>query len=235
MHKIIIVEDEPALAKNIEELLLTLGYDVCGVFSDAKSCLDFLSCHTADLVLLDISINGNENGIALGKQIKAKYNLPVVFCTAHSDYSILQQIDTFKSDGYIVKPFTLAMFRATLFLALNKNNNTAIIQNNEKTFNVRDKGLVVPLETGKIIIAKADGLYTKIITEDKSYLVRDILKNIESKLIDKRFIRVHKSYLINIDHINSYNSKLIKINQTSIPIRRGFYKTLQSIFDKKAE
>lgn len=232
MKKIIIVEDERELAINIQELLTVLGYEVLAIFNNAKSCIDFLATQTADLVLIDITIKGNDNGIELAKQISSKHQIPLVFCTAHSDYSILQQIRSFTPAGYIVKPFSLELLKATLYLALNKNNyEVSEEQLESRILNVRDKGLVVPLETNKIIAAEADGLYTKIITEEKTYLIRDILKNVEKKLHQKQFIRVHKSYLINLAYATSYNSKLIKINHLNIPIKRGFYKTLQTLLN----
>ncbi|WP_332912485.1 LytTR family DNA-binding domain-containing protein [Algoriphagus boritolerans] len=70
-----------------------------------------------------------------------------------------------------------------------------------------DKGYLVPVPYSEIVYLKADGLYTKVYTKAKSYLVRDILKSFEEKLPADIFLRVHKSFLVNISFIASFNAK----------------------------
>lgn len=89
-----------------------------------------------------------------------------------------------------------------------------------------DKGFLVPIPFNEILYLKAEGLYTKVVTRVKSYLVRDILKSFEDKLPNEQFMRVHKSFLINVNQISSFNAKNINLGAVSIPIRRGLYKEL---------
>ena len=236
MQKIVIVEDEPDLANNIAELIEHFGYSVSGIFEDSESCLNFLAKNDADLVILDILIQGDSNGIDLGRKIKAEYNIPIVFCTAYTNDSMLQEVKTINAQGYIVKPFTRDVLKTNIFLAINDNKYPAEESRpmiKKDTFHIRDKGYVIPVEIKNIIIAEADGLYTKIITSQKDYLIRAILKNIEAQLPKNKFLRVHKSYLVNIDYIASFNSKAIKVNNTIVPLRRGYYKSLKELYLKK--
>ncbi|PTS92096.1 DNA-binding response regulator [Pedobacter sp. HMWF019] len=237
MQKIIIVEDEPELASNIAELTSLLGYSVSGIFNNSTSCLEFLSNHKVDLILLDILIKGNDNGIVLAESIKKQYDTPIIFCSAYTDDNMLQQVKQVNPQGYIVKPFNRDILKTTMFLALNNHSQKKEEQNtfHKETFHIRDKGYVVPLEINNILIAKADGLYTKIITPDKNYLIRDILKDIEARLPQDKFLRVHKSFLVNLDHVTSFNSKGITINKQVIPVRRGLFKTLKEMFGTQKE
>lgn len=237
MQKIIIVEDEPELANNIAELTSLLGYSVSGIFNNSKSCLNFLYNNHADLILMDILIKGEGNGITLAESIKKQFNIPIIFCSAYTDDIILQKVKQVSPQGYIVKPFSRDILKTTLFLALNshlqpKEERASF---HKETFHVRDKGYVIPLEVNKILLARADGLYTEIITSEKKYLIRDILKDIEARLPQEKFLRVHKSFLVNMDHVTSFNSKGITINKQIIPLRRGLFKTLKEMFGSKGD
>lgn len=229
MRKIVIVEDDSDLANNIAELVTILGYQVSAVFNDSKNCLSFLNDNSVDLVIIDILLKGEETGIELGKAITGSFDVPIVFCSAYTDEQVLQQVKTIKHSGYIVKPFTRQVLKTTIFLALN-DKFIAPTSTGKDTLHVRDKGYLIPIEFKNILIAEADGLYTKIITAKKSYLIRAILKNVEEQLPSNKFLRVHKSYLVNVDHISSFNSKGVKINDSIVPVRRGYYKSLKELF-----
>jgi DNA-binding LytR/AlgR family response regulator len=234
MQNIVIVEDEPDLARNIAELTTHLGYNVVGVFNNSKSCLLYLEKNRVDLVILDVMIKGEQNGVELGKTITEDYNIPILFCSAYTDELLLQKAKAVSPRGYIVKPFNRDILKTNIFLALNDKpaapTPSKSTGGGKETFHIRDKGYVIPIEFKDILIAEADGLYTKIITPTKSYLIRAILKNIEAQLPSNKFLRVHKSYIVNLDHISSFNSKGIKINDTVIPVRRGYYKSLKELF-----
>ncbi|MFN3803024.1 LytR/AlgR family response regulator transcription factor [Belliella pelovolcani] len=91
----------------------------------------------------------------------------------------------------------------------------------------------MPVPIYDILFLKADGLYTKVYTKTKTYVIRDILKDVLGDLPSSSFVRVHKSYLVNIKHINSFNSKELIIEDHTIPIRRGFYRELHQLTEIK--
>jgi DNA-binding LytR/AlgR family response regulator len=229
MEKILIVEDELDLALNIKEIVETFGYVVTGIHADAQSVLAYLKASKVDLILMDIQIKGDMDGIDLCYQIKDIYNIPIVFLTAYSDQTYLERISNVVYDGYLLKPFKADSLKSAIFLGL-KSKPYAVPQKDlEKlSLKIRDKGYVVPVPISDIIYLKADGLYTKVFTQAKSYTVRDILKDLQAQLPEHIFLRPHKSYLVNVNHIDSYNSKELNVNQINIPIRRGFYKELSN-------
>ncbi|SNS77976.1 two component transcriptional regulator, LytTR family [Belliella buryatensis] len=229
MEKILIVEDELDLALNIKEIVENFGYKVAGIHADAQSVLSYLETSKVDLILMDIQIKGDVDGIDLCYKLKDIYNIPIVFLTAYSDQTYLDRISNVLYDGYLLKPFKADSLKSAIFLGL-KSKPYAVPQKDlEKlSLKIRDKGYVVPVPISDIIYLKADGLYTKVFTHAKSYTVRDILKDLQAQLPDHIFLRPHKSYLVNINHIDSYNSKELNVNQINIPIRRGFYKELSN-------
>lgn len=227
MKKILIVEDEEELAHNISEILSNLDYKVAAIVDNAKSALDFLEEHEVDLVLMDILIHGDLDGIDLAYKIREKYNLPIVFSTAYSGTEYLERISSEIHEGYLLKPFTLDSLKTAVFFGLKRHEEKSGKENKPKgSLKIMDKGYLVPVPHSEIVYLKADGLYTKVYTKAKSYIVRDILKSFEEKLPPAQFLRVHKSFLVNTAYIASFNAKKVNLGETSIPIRRGLYKEL---------
>ncbi len=227
MKKILIVEDEAELANNISEILSNLDYKVSGIVDNASSALVFLEKNEVDLVLMDILIRGDLDGIDLAYQIREKYNLPIVFSTAYSGTEYLERISSEIHEGYLLKPFTLDSLKTAVFFGLKRHGEKSSRKRGTKgSLKITDKGYLVPVPYSEIVYLQADGLYTKVFTKAKSYLVRDILKSFEEKLPSEQFLRVHKSFLVNIDFVESFNAKKINLGEADIPIRRGLYREL---------
>lgn len=227
MKKILIVEDEVELAKNISEILTDLDYNVLAIVDNAASAIDFLDHNDVDLVLMDILINGDLDGIDLAYKIRESYDLPIVFSTAYSGTEYLERISSDIHEGYLLKPFTMDSLKTAVFFGIKRHEEKKGKDRKSKgSLKIMDKGFLVPIPFSEVVYLKADGLYTKVYTKAKSYLVRDILKGFEDKLPADQFIRVHKSYLVNIAYIGSFNAKKINLGEISIPIRRGLYKEL---------
>jgi two-component system response regulator LytT len=126
-----------------------------------------------------------------------------------------------------LKPFTLDSLKTAVFFGLKRHQEKPQnITKPKESLKVMDKGFLVPIPFNEILYLKADGLYTRVFTKVKSYLIRDILKGFEDKLPKEQFMRVHKSFLINVNYISSFNAKKINLGEVSIPIRRGLYKEL---------
>ncbi|UJP65216.1 LytR/AlgR family response regulator transcription factor [Mongoliitalea daihaiensis] len=233
MKKILLVEDEKELGENIRDLLQALGYIVVGIFDKGSTVIDFLEKNPVDLILMDVMIKGDLDGIQLTEKIKSIYDIPIIFLTAFSDQNVLERISNGKYEGYLLKPFSLQSLKSAVYLGLNKKPKDETQENHLKSaIKVRDKGYVIHLPYHDILFIEADGLYCKIITLEKTYVVRGILKDILNGLDDKKFIRVHKSFCINVDKIHSLNAKELLIGTFVIPIRRGFYKELLELIKR---
>lgn len=104
-NKILVVEDEIIIAEDIQNTLNRLGYDVCGVVSSGEESVERAFQTNPDLILMDIKIRGNMDGLSAAKQIQSQFNIPVIFLTAYGEDIILKQIDKMKPFSYISKPF----------------------------------------------------------------------------------------------------------------------------------
>jgi DNA-binding NarL/FixJ family response regulator len=102
---VLIIEDEAIIAEDIRDMLGHLGYDVAEVIHNSDRAIDYLSFHSPDLVLCDIMIKGEKDGIQIAEMIQAKKRIPFIYLTSLSDRSTLDRAKKTLPYGYIVKPF----------------------------------------------------------------------------------------------------------------------------------
>lgn len=103
--KVLVVEDEPMTAEDIREYLTNSNYSVIAIAYNKEQALQALQKETPDLVLLDINLGGNMDGLVLAQTIHEQYHTPFIFLTSYSHPSILEQAKVTRPVGYILKPF----------------------------------------------------------------------------------------------------------------------------------
>lgn len=221
--RIFIVEDEADLAENLEDILKNSGYEIVGKEEEGEKALSKILQSKPDLILMDIMLKGLTDGIDLTTRIREKSNVPIIFITAHAKQTYLERVSELVYDSFLLKPFTKEVLTTTINLTFLKNQKK---KSDKNILNIRDKGFLVPIDEDDIIMLKADGLYTRIFTKTRQYVIRDILKDVIGKLSDKKFIRIHKSYLVNLDYVTAFNAKEVTIANFIVPIRRGYFREL---------
>jgi PAS domain S-box-containing protein len=120
-YNILVVEDDQIIAQNIEMLLEKLGYNVLGLASSCEETVRIVEKHVPDLILMDINIEGDIDGIETASIIRSSFDVPVVYLTAFSDKKTLERAELTEPFGYIVKPFNERDFKITVQMALNKS------------------------------------------------------------------------------------------------------------------
>ena len=119
-EKILIVEDDDIIARIEDWRLKNLGYTVCGRATNGAEAMELVVNKKPDIVLMDINIKGNIDGIETAKMIKKGFNIPVIYVTSHSDGATLVRAKETKPDGFILKPFEDNDLRIAIQLALSK-------------------------------------------------------------------------------------------------------------------
>ena len=119
--KILIVEDEGIVALDLQDRLEHLGYEVCNIADTAKIALKMAAKYSPDLVLMDIVLKGERDGISAARQIHDLFGIPVVFLTAYADEKTLARAKLSNPHGYIVKPFNAQMLRSNIEMALHRH------------------------------------------------------------------------------------------------------------------
>jgi len=118
--KILIVEDESIIAMELEERLMQLGYQVAGIAADSNTALQKVKDDLPDLVLMDIHIQGLKDGIETAAELRARFSVPIIYLTAHSDPATLQRAALTEPYGYLIKPFREQEIRTAIEMTLYK-------------------------------------------------------------------------------------------------------------------
>jgi len=231
--KLLIVDDEPLAHKVLEAYCDKLDYvEIVGNCFDGISTLNFLNKQQVDAVLLDIQMP-DITGLELLDSLKN--NAPkVIFTTAYTQYA-LQGFDYDQVVDYLHKPVRLTRFikalerlKRVLLLEREFNSNTATpTEEKPKTTNtdfisIKDNKTIFRIMHSNINYIQSWGNYLKFFLRDQDVkIVRMTIKTAESELPSAKFLRIHKSYLVNINHIIAIKGNQIKIDDLRLPIGKS--------------
>jgi PAS domain S-box-containing protein len=132
--RILVVEDEPELAAEVEQTLVELGYDVVGRAARGDEAIARAEQRRPDLVLMDIRLRGDRDGIETAAEIRDRFRLPVVFMSAHTDEATLGRARRSSPYGYVVKPFTLGELWTAVEIALERHALETKLREGERWF-----------------------------------------------------------------------------------------------------
>lgn len=236
---ILIVEDEGIVAKDIQHSLIKLGYNVIGTVSTGEKALDLMKEDTPDLVLMDIMLKGNMDGIETAQVIKDTYNIPIIYLTAYADENTLSKAKVTEPYGYIIKPFKEIDIHTSVEMAIYKHSKTnevkkerdllfSIVEGNSTKNDiifVKSNSRLVKLKNKDILYVEALKDYVVINTTGPRYTIHSTMKEIERKLPSSEFVRVHRSFIVRIDKIDliEQSNLMIEGGKKLIPIG-GSYK-----------
>ena len=119
--KILIVEDESIIAEDISDSLISLGYRITGMVYSGEEAIEAAAKFRPDLVLMDVNLQGEIDGITAAAEIRSRFQIPVVYLTAYADENTLRRVNATKPFGYIVKPFEEKNLHTTIQLALHRH------------------------------------------------------------------------------------------------------------------
>lgn len=225
-NKITIVEDDPLIALDLQEVLEEHGYEILGVYHSGEKALEEINAKT-DLALLDINLEGLMNGIELGLELKKK-KIPVIFITSYYDEKILMKAKDADPMAYIIKPFEEHDVIANIKLAMSKMSNDGTqktqAEDQEKPVFVKANSKMVRIIPEDIQYIEAYDIYSNIFIDGKRITVSHTLKNIHEILNFPFLIRVHRSFIININKVKSICDDEIMIDDYRVPIGRTYKK-----------
>lgn len=237
--KILIIEDEFILASELAETLESEGYEVVLTADNGQEALDFYQENEVDLVLCDININGDWDGIETVTKLIAIKQVPIIYLTAFTDKDTLERAKATFPAAYIPKPYHITNLRMAIELAINNfavkilplkilidekpeyPQKEMFLQVNDDIF-IKQNYQFVKFSLNEILYLEADNIYTNIITSQKKYVIRQSIGNVHERLPMKNLIRVHRSFVVNINKIDSFNEYEVMVQGHAIPISRTY-------------
>lgn len=226
LTKCVIIDDEPLAIELIEDHIAQLDYlKVTATFRNAVNALDFIKKNEVDLLFLDIQMPVL-SGINFLKS--ANIDSKVILTTAYREYALesyeLNVID------YLLKPITFDRF----FKAVNKYLSLHAPQQSQKTRDAHikpDKDFIyvkadkknVKVLFSEILYIESIKDYSKVHTSGHTLIVKEKISSFESLLPEHLFLRVHRSYLVNLEKVTAYTNYDVEVKSIEIPIG-GLYK-----------
>ncbi|PGL69355.1 LytTR family transcriptional regulator DNA-binding domain-containing protein [Bacillus sp. AFS055030] len=243
MLKALIVDDEPLARDELAYLLKrSKEIDIVGEADSIRSTLEFIQIEEVDVVFLDIQL-ADESGLELAQKMQDLSHQPaIVFATAFDEYA-LNAFDLHAID-YILKPFDEIRIQKTIkkLTKLSKKSiktevkkTPPLLKQDKLAISVDDRILLITFE--EIIYIFSQEGKTIVVTDKMTYRINEPLINLERKLQNTPFTRVHRSYIVNLDQIieiqpwfnSTYN--LIMNDGEKVPVSRTYTKELKQLFD----
>lgn len=137
MYKIMIVEDEELIANLLGESVIQCGYGVSGIFADGDSAIKHTFSDEVDVLLMDINLRGDLDGIQTAEKIKAIYDLPLIYITGSTDRRILDRAKVTQPDAFLIKPFKIEDVQSNIEMAVYRHE----LDMDRKLQTIYDKGV----------------------------------------------------------------------------------------------
>lgn len=224
-----IIEDEMVIASTLEDILMELNYEILEPALNYKEGKDLIDQEDPDILLIDIHLNSEKDGIDLGHYVRKHKNIPIIYLTANSDSATIERAKPTQPQGYVVKPFSKEDLFASIEIALNIFDYQFKTLQEEQYLNIKWAKRINKIPIEKIIYFQKEDNYVLIVLKDqKKFLHRSTLREIEDILPKDLFIRVSKSNIVQGNYIQSFdqNQLLLSDGVTSIPISQPGFKIL---------
>lgn len=225
---IMIVEDDMIIAADISMQITKLGYHVCAIMPRGEDALLQIDHQKPDVILMDIGLKGDIDGVETAAEILNKYEIPVIFLTANSDPQTFNRAKATRPFAFITKPFEAIDLERSLELVisrLDKNGEEAKASEeahilSDRIF-VRFKERMIKIYISEILFIEAERAYCTIHTQDKEYLITLPLKSLYEKIDSQHFIRVHRSYVVNLSKVDEFGDDYLVLAKKKVPISRS--------------
>ncbi|MEM8896005.1 MAG: response regulator transcription factor [Bacteroidota bacterium] len=222
-YRILVVDDEPYIAEMCRDMLLALGYKVIGMAGSYNKAIGLIDSKNPDLVILDISLEEEKDGTDLGTYIGTKSGMEHIYLTSHKDVTTINRAAQTSPAAYLIKPFDQDDLFATIEVirSRKRENMTIKVSSGHTTLNI---------SLDDLIYIKSDNIYLELYVDKKKHLVRSSLEKFLDQHNYPNFIRVHRSYAINMLKVDSFNGQYVMLGEVKCPISRSYKQELLQRF-----
>ncbi len=241
--RILIVEDEVSYQLDLEMMLDEMEYNVIGIVDNSEDAMEVIHSQKPDLVLMDIDIKGKLTGLEIGEKT-AHLGIPFIYITNHNNREMYEKAKVSNLASYMVKPVNPITFESTLdavaqkIIDEQKNqdflNNKGINLDTQNKLLIKHNKLYHLVQFKDILYVEASDGYTYVHLKHKSLISNLRLTDLEQLLPPDKFIKTHRSYLMNIQFckaIDPADNVIIMENNKQIPISRAMKKKIMEIMN----
>jgi len=235
--KILVVEDELLIAEDLKSKLQRLNYDVLEVLPSGEETLTYLKKEVPDVAVLDIDLQGEMNGMELGGYLRKTYGIQIIYLTQFNDVQTFERAKASKPSAYLTKPVNIWDLVRAIELSI-ANDAIATQKQPEGPSYLLQQALYLKnrdqqferVEVKDILFLKASGAYTEVHIDGKKFLFSDNLSHFEKALTYPHLVRVHRSWIINIERVKLIDEMFLFIGEEKIPVGKTYKKLVKQYF-----
>lgn len=233
--RILIVEDEMIIGANISLQLTELGYEVSGIIPRAEEAMVHIRQHKPDIILLDIQLKGALDGVQMAEKMQQEFDIPLIYLTANSDDATFARAKATRPEAFISKPFKKLDLKHAIELVISRSGTREVSEKTtaetspfllDDSIFVRHQEKMVKVNINDILYIEADRNYCRIFAKDKQYMLVMTLKEMGEKLPPQHFLRVHRSFIINVSNVTEIGASDVLIGKVTIPVSTELRKQL---------
>jgi DNA-binding LytR/AlgR family response regulator len=241
---ILIVEDESLIALDLSAGLQRDGYHIAGIADHEAGALAIFQQEEVDLVLMDIHLHGEADGVDTARELLSIRPVPIVYLTALTDDRTIDRVKATHPAAFLTKPYNMAGVRIAIELALanftaakeQQQGAASVISVNSKTGSTSPTDTILQLENNiyvknsvrfvkialqDILYFEADNNYVNLLTGDQRLALRISLAQLLEKINSNKLVRIHRSYAVNMDKITSFSDAEIWLDKIQLPLGRN--------------
>ena len=173
MIRVLIVEDDGFIAKNIKKILIEFGFEVTQCVKSVKNALTSIKNNRPDVVLIDIELNGDKNGIYLAHEIDKCYNLPYIYLTSIKDEKIIIDASTTRYNTYLTKPIlNKENLKSNILVAINKAKNSYFLEKLDNKYSYDYENMILYYDNEPILLSKNETALLNILIKNRNNNVK---------------------------------------------------------------
>lgn len=223
---VLVVEDDPITAQDISETLEDFGMHIIDTVDSGEKALEVIKTNKPDVVLMDINLDGELDGVETVAEMNKTETLPVIYITANSDKLTANRAIQTNPHAFITKPFDETNISYAVELAFN-NHLQRIFESSPDAKQPSDSIFIKSgekfekIQLKNILYIQADGSYSHIFTSEKKYSSSNNLNSVWKKLTHPMFVRIHRSYVANLDKVTSFDNSYVYFDDIYIPFSKS--------------
>jgi len=212
----VIVEDLPVAAEYLKNCCEKSGdIEVLGHFTNVNDAVTFLNNQRVDLIFLDVEMPGDDGFKLLDRIV---YSPKVILTTSKTEYAY--NAFEYHVTDFLKKPFTYQRFQEAIGeLAFSEDNRKK--ESTDDHIYIKTDGKLVRLNNDDILYIESMGDYVKFVLTDKKYVSHNTIKNLEEKINSTVFLKIHRSYIINMKKVQNIRDNTVVINGLELPISKA--------------
>lgn len=235
--KILIVEDEPIIAADLENQLNKLGYNVIGNVDMGELAIEVVKDKSPDLILMDIQLEGDLDGVDTANAVAKISNAPIIFLTSNTDDRTFARAKMTNPFAFLSKPFRATDVKRSIELATASIEQLDVDVEKEMIDSIladrifiRNKSALQKIMLEDITYVEADGAYCKIVAGEKQFVISYTLKRFEEEVQYDHLIRAHRSFMVNITKVDQLSDGHLLVQGDKIPVGRSHKDQLYKYF-----